>query len=385
MAVTLRYLCKYAKENYGMKLLCGESNMDNLVSWVHMLEDPETATFLHGQELIFSTGIGHDDTNWFVDFAKGLVENQSSGLVINLGPYVQSVPEELIAYCNEVNFPLFTIPWKTRIVDITNDFCRRIIKSEENEVTVSGAFRNAIYFPEKVLEYRPVLERREFDLDAEFCIMAISLHTPSQDDFPEYDKTVRLHLTKILYNYSDRCNIFRQDKYLIVVLQNFPQNIMESSLDRLNEVCHYGDDRYKIRAGIGINDVGIASLPKNYKRSIALLKIAEKQNQTRISYSDVGFYQLLIEIEDINVLKRFYEDTLGQLEAYDKKYQTDYLSTLKNYLDNNASVQEVAKESFVHRNTINYKIKKIKEILQCELTYQDGVKLLLAFQAKELL
>ncbi|MDR3602577.1 MAG: PucR family transcriptional regulator [Desulfosporosinus sp.] len=385
MTITLRYLCKYARENYGMNLICGERNMNNLVNWVHMLEDPETASFLHGQELIFSTGIGHDDTNWLHNFAKGLVKNQASGLVLNLGPYIQSVPEDLIAYCREVQFPLFTVPWKTRIVDITNDFCRKIIKSEEHEVTVAGALRNAIFFPEKISEYRSVLERREFDLEAEFCIVALSFQIPTSEKFLDYDKAVRLHLTKILINYSDRFNIFRQDKNLIVVLQNFSQEIIEDALDCLVEVCKYGYPDYRISAGISVNDLGIYSLPRNYKRAIALLRIAERQGQTKISYRNSGLFKLLIEIEDTKVLKKFYEETLGQMEDYDKKNQTDYLSTLKFYLDNNASVQEVAKETYVHRNTINYKIKKIKEILQCDLNYQDGLKLLLAFQIKELL
>ncbi|WP_407311380.1 PucR family transcriptional regulator [Desulfosporosinus sp. SB140] len=385
MAITLRYLCKYARENYGMNLICGESNMNNLVNWVHMLEDPETASFLHGQELIFSTGIGHKDTDWLNDFARGLVDHQASGLVLNIGPYIQSVPEELIAYCREMQFPLFTIPWKTRIVDITNDFCRKIIKSEENEVTVAGALRNAIFFPEKTLEYRSVLERKEFDLDAEFCITALSFQMPSSEKFIEYDKAVRLYLTKLLINYSDRFNIFRQDKNLIVVLQSFPQEIVEDALERLVEVCKYGYPDCRISAGISINDSGIHSLPRNYKRAIALLRIAERQGQTKLSYRNCGLFKLLIEIEDIKVLKRFYEETLGQMEAYDKKNQTDYLFTLKCYLDYNASVQEVAKETYVHRNTINYKIKKIKEILQCDLDYQDGLKLLLAFHIKELL
>lgn len=359
--------------------------MDNLVNWVHMLEDPETASFLHGQELIFSTGIGHSDTDWLLDFARGLVANQASGLVLNIGPHIKYVPENLISYCKEAQFPLFTIPWKTRIVDVTNDFCRKIIKSEENEVTVSEAFRNAIFFPEKISEYRSVLERKEFDLDAEFRIVALSLQIPSNDKFSDFDKSVRVHLTKILYKYSDRFSIFRQDKYLIVVLQNFPQHVVESALDRLNEVCGYSDQAYRIRAGISINELGIGFLPRNYKRAIALLPIAERQEKVRIFYGSIGIYQLLIEVEDTNALKRFYEDTLGPLEAYDEKYQTDFLYTLKCYLDNNASVQEVAKETFMHRNTINYKIKKIKEILGCDITYQDGVNLLLAFHIKELL
>lgn len=385
VAITLRALCKYANENYGMSFICGESNMNNLVNWVHMLEDPETASFLHGQELIFSTGIGHDSTDWFVDFAKGLVANQASGLVLNIGPYIQSVPEELISYCREVQFPLFTIPWKTRIVDITNDFCRRIIKAEENEVTVAGAFRNAIFFPEKISEYRALLARKEFDLDAEFCVVALSLQVPSQDKFSDYDQTVRLQLAKSLYSHSDRFNIFRHDKYLIVVLQNFPLNIVESTIDNLNKVYNYGKQNYQVYAGISLNDYGIESLTRNYKRAIALLHMAEKQDKAQISYRNIGFYQLLLEVEDTKALKRFYEEILGQLEAYDEKNQTDYLYTLKSYLDNNTSVQEVAKETFVHRNTINYKIKKIKEILQCDLNYQDGLKLLLAFRIKELL
>ena len=52
---------------------------------------------------------------------------------------------------------------------------------------------------------------------------------------------------------------------------------------------------------------------------------------------------------------------------------------------NNSSVQEVAKQTFVHRNTINYIIKKIKEILNCELNYDDKLNIMLAFYIKKLL
>lgn len=385
MGISLKNLCKYAKENYGMTLICGENNMNNLVNWVHMLEDPETAYFLHGQELIFSTGIGHSNTDWLLDFAKGLVENQASGLVLNIGPYIHSVPEDLIAYCQEVQFPLFTIPWKTRIVDITNDFCRKIIKSEENEVSVSAAFRNVLFFPERLAENSAILERREFDLNAEFCVVAMSLRMPSNDKFTEFDKAVRLHLSKILYNHSDRFNIFRQDKYLILILQDFPLDFVENTMERLNEVCNFGGKGYYIHSGISINESGIHSLPHNYKRAVALLHIAEKQGRAAVSYRSLGMTQILLEVEDYGTLKKYYENTLGKLEEYDEKNQTDLLQTLKCYLDNNASVQEVAGKLYVHRNTINYKMKKIKEILQCELTFQDGLRFLLAFAIRDML
>lgn len=385
MAIALKYLCKYAKENYGMNLISGDGNMNNLVNWVHMLEDPETATFLHGEELIFTTGIGYKNTDWLLGFARKLVENQASGLVLNIGPYIKSVPEDLTNFCKEVQFPLFTIPWKTRIVDITNDFYRKIIKSEENEITVAGAFRDAIFSPEKMIENRSVLERKEFDINADFCVAAISLQVPVPDKFIEFDKSVRLHLTKILYKHSERFNIFRQDKYLIVVLQDFPPEAVENAVERLDEVCSRADKGYRIFAGISINEPGLLTLTHSYKRAVALLPIAEKQNRLHVSYRNIGLYQMLLEVDDPKLLKKIYEDTLGRLEDYDSKNQTDYMLTLKSYLDHNASVQEVASATFVHRNTINYKIKKIREILGCELDFKNGLMLLLAFYIKDLL
>lgn len=385
MAITLRHLCRYAKETYGMIQICGESNMNNMVNWVHMLEDPETASFLHGSEIIFTTGIGHDSTEWLIDFVAGLVDHQASGLVLNLGPYIKTVPEDLIHLCKDMDFPLFTIPWTTRIVDITHDFCRQIISGEENEITVGSAFRNAIFFPNKTCDYGATLERKEFDLYASFCIVAISLQVPTNDKLLEYEKIIKLHLQKILYSYSDRFSIFRQDKYVIAVLQDFPSEILESSLDRLKEVCNYGGGKYSIHAGISGNATGVQSLPQNYKRALAVLKIAIKQGVYLLFYHNIGIYQLLIEVEEAKVLKSFYKNTIGKLEDYDMKYNTDYIKTLKAYLQSNASVQEVAQVTFVHRNTINYKIKKIKEILGCNLDYEDGIKLLLAFHIKEII
>lgn len=380
MAITLGHLCKYAKENYQMTVVCGEKHMNNLVNWVHMLEDPETAYFLHGRELIITTGIGQDNTDWFVDFVKGLVKKDASGLVLNIGPYIPSVPKELLDYCKEVDFPLLTIPWETRIVDVTNDFCRKIIKAEEKEVSVAGAFRNAIFSPEKTGDYQKILEREGFKLDEEFCVLALTLQAPSKSELLAYDKKIRSQLTRSFFNFSDRFNIFGQDKYLIVVLQSYPSEIIQKALDQLHRISNKG---YEVRAGISAYGMGIQSLSKSYKRAISVLKLAKKQNKAQLYYDEIGLYQVLIEVDDINVLKRFYYDSLGHLDDYDEKNQTDYSTVLKCYLDNNNSVEKVAQATYVHRNTVNYKIRKIKEILKCNLDYEDGLKLLLAYYIKE--
>lgn len=385
MAATLRALCKYSKENYAMNLICGEQNLNNLVGWVHMLEDPATAAFLHGQELIFTTGIGHENTDWLLDFAKGLVRYGASGWVINLGPYIESLPKGLVAYCREVKFPLFTIPWSTRIVDITNDFCRKIIKAEETEVSIVSAFKNAIFFPESLEESRAILNRKEFDTEGIYTVAALQLQVPTQEQYSGFDKSVRLHLTKALIGHHENFAIFRHDRFLIVLLQSFPESMIRSALQKTMTICEVEAKGFEIIAGVSQGAVGIDSLPGSYRRALSVLKIAKKQKEKLLCYEDIGIYQLLIEIENTRVLSTFYEENLRALDDFDEKNGTDYLDTLRRYLEQNGSVQAVAKDMFVHRNTINYKLKKIKEILNCELDYQDGVRLLLALKARELL
>ncbi|MPM43640.1 Proline-responsive transcriptional activator PutR [bioreactor metagenome] len=102
-------------------------------------------------------------------------------------------------------------------------------------------------------------------------------------------------------------------------------------------------------------------------------------------YSDTGIYKLLMAIDDKSNLRDYYNECLGALLEYDVKNGTDYISTLRCYLENESSIAEVAKLTYVHRNTVNYKIKKIKEILNCDLSQSDKLKLTLAFCIEKVL
>ena len=73
-----------------------------MVQWVHTVEDSEVGDFLHGGELIFSTGIANKNDDWLLPFVRTLIDKNVSGLVLNTGPYITSIPKEVIDYCNEM-------------------------------------------------------------------------------------------------------------------------------------------------------------------------------------------------------------------------------------------------------------------------------------------
>ena len=177
MAIMLRKLCEKANYLYGLRIVAGNGGMTNMVQWVHTVEDSEVGDFLHGGELIFSTGIANKNDDWLLPFVRTLIDKNVSGLVLNTGPYITSIPKEVIDYCNEMNFPLMDIPWKTRIVDMSRDFCNQIILNEKKEEDIGQTLRNIVFFPQDTEKYLPVLESNDFDINANYCVIAVMVET----------------------------------------------------------------------------------------------------------------------------------------------------------------------------------------------------------------
>ena len=92
MSIMLKQLCSDAETKYNLKLIAGKDGMDNTVRWVHMVEDRQVPDFLHGNELVFTTGIGHVGMDPLLEFVKRLRQHNASGVVVNIGPYHCTAP-----------------------------------------------------------------------------------------------------------------------------------------------------------------------------------------------------------------------------------------------------------------------------------------------------
>ena len=69
------------------------------------------------------------------------------------------------------------------------------------------------------------------------------------------------------------------------------------------------------------------------------------------------------------------------LQRHDAAQHTEYMKTLRVYLDQNLNAMQTAKELFIHRSTFLYRLEKIKEILDSRLDDPDElVYLALSFR-----
>ena len=103
-------------------------------------------------------------------------------------------------------------------------------------------------------------------------------------------------------------------------------------------------------------------------------------------YDKLEIKKLILAVNDVSLLESIYDENLKKLEIYDRDNGTDYMNFLRMYLKYDGSVQKVAQETFVHRNTINYQLAKIKKILGNNLkTFDERFKIILAFEIRDIL
>jgi purine catabolism regulator len=125
------------------KVVAGAGGLSRPVRWVHVLEVSDAASFVHGQELILTTGIGLENSGESaLQFVHQLVECQVSGLCIELGKRFTEVPAAIRRYADECDFPIIVFEKEIRFIDITQDIHAYIINRHHHQILELEAISN---------------------------------------------------------------------------------------------------------------------------------------------------------------------------------------------------------------------------------------------------
>jgi sugar diacid utilization regulator len=93
-----------------------------------------------------------------------------------------------------------------------------------------------------------------------------------------------------------------------------------------------------------------------------------------LAFEDTGAYRLLLPAmsEDPGELRRFFDETIAPLVAYDEQYETDLVTTLGTFLDCDGNVANTAGRLFTHRHTIRYRLERVRELTGHDVGSTDG-------------
>ena len=99
-----------------------------------------------------------------------------------------------------------------------------------------------------------------------------------------------------------------------------------------------------------------------------------------LEYNKLGVYKLLADIHNQSLTTDFLNSTLGPILDYDAVHHTDYLHILEVYFDHDCSIIHTADALYCHKNTLSYKLNKIKELLDYDiLTNENRTNIMLSF------
>lgn len=384
MAVTLEQIYLNVKEKFQMKLVAGAYGIKTIIGWVHIVETSELIPFLRQKELVITTGISNMTEAELLEFGKQLCKMEISGLVINVGPYISEIPLVLINYCDKENLPLFTLPWEVHLVDVMHDICRTIVYDEQVEDDIVEMFRDGLFFPDKRKECQAVLSRHGFGSETEYQMMALTIEDVDKAELEKGLSIFQFNLERFVNRINGHYILFAQDKIIFLILADYKNEETKLLISSIEEI-HMGRGRYPYLV-VGPKTTGLEEVSKYYDKAVILLNLAVSRKQQTTYYEDMEVYKLLLAVDDVSVLISFSDAVIGKLDAYDESHGTDSYGLLKQYFRRNGCIQKIAEENFVHRNTINYQLKKIETILGVDLEdWNDRLKLHLCLLIKEIL
>ena len=389
MSITLREIVKQV-EHLEMKLVAGEAGLDREVLWTHMVDSDTISAFLQGQELTFTTGIGISEKLPLLKLVQEVYRNGASGIVINIGPYVDKIGQDVLDFANEKAFPVFEVPWKIHMAEIMRIICFAITKEQQSRIEVTAALNNAFLCPAQEELYVFPLMRKGYLADSVYTAVTIRVEVQKNTVAGERLEQLYSQLGSHL-----RCNYKRilccaQEKQLVLVLCDYTGQERKHVLTYIFQ--HFCNELKKEETAVfcvGNQAEELRQLHKSYETAnqmaevSALGRIPGEEVYGRhkmIVYKNAGIFRILFALKDEEVMQEYVRDTVQPLLEYDALHHTDLAGVLQCYLRHDGSLQDTANELIVHRNTVNYKINKASEILEMDLTrLENRLEVMLGF------
>jgi len=371
-----------------MRLVGGAQGLDRTIRWIYFgdaVDDMnESPQWINGHEIVVYSGTAYSGSpQELVQALHKLNDMEIAGLIINVGPYIQEIPEEVVGAADELELPLFRLPWEVKLVNVTHAICNAIISGELQEGRASsmlegfltGSLTNSHDLAEILIQNKLSTEKG--------CIVGIcEVRNPefminnTGENTMERNKALQNRLEDA-FTYNGMRAITTISGNNVVFLVPSQQNI-EKKLQRIltDTECRLSA-KYpgiQIHAGISASSNINSDIRKSFVQARQAIISAgiKKDNNILASYNELGVMSILLAIEDESILRSYFDTTLGALIEYDKVSKSTLYQTLETYYKNKNSIQDTAQILYIHRNTLKYRLERISEILNCDIHQHES-------------
>jgi len=174
----------------------------------------------------------------------------------------------------------------------------------------------------------------------------------------------------------------------VAVIKQLPDGAEGKRLDKVAQQIMDGvpeEARTNLVVGIGTVVTNIRDLARSYKEAQLAIEVGKVFDTGRpiINYDNLGIGRLIYQLPT-TLCEMFLQEVFKKnpIDALDQ----ETLFTINKFFENNLNVSETARKLFVHRNTLVYRLEKIKKLTGLDLReFDDAITFKVALMVKKYL
>lgn len=353
-----------------LKVVGGEAGLYRNISWIYFIErdsniDEEDYPLnrINGGELMAATTSLLKGNEAKIDeFMRIANEKKAAGFIINIGEGTES----LIACANELQLPLIEMSWDLRMVDLSQVLCKRLI--EEESMTHSfERILTMILYDKNLTSEEIIYQCEKFDVDVSKEYFFINIQEKSENNSIRRlsDNLMKSIIREFRLNNYKIMTLLQRDSIVALVpslsldrekMNTIGINIIEKAKQTLG---------ISLIIGVGQSYGYMDEWRLSYQEAKKALLLTEVLNKDLIFYNDIDIYALFMQINNDKFLDSYYTNLLKPLIDLDEMSNGSLCETLEVFLNCHCNMNEAAEALFIHRNTMRYRIDKIKNVLKC--------------------
>lgn len=226
------------------------------------------------------------------------------------------------------------------------------------------------------------IKARELRFNNEVSRVILLIRIPDHNDVSVFDVIQNLFPDKTK---DFVININESD---IALVKEVRANIETKDLEKLaRSISDSLSNELYLHALVGIGTIvtGIKDLAHSFKEAQVALEVGKffDTEKTIISYDNLGIARLIYQLPT-TLCGMFLKEVFkrGSIESLDQ----ETLFTIQRFFENNLNVSETSRKLFVHRNTLVYRLEKIKKLTGLDLReFDDAIVFKVALMVKKYL
>ncbi len=211
------------------------------------------------------------------------------------------------------------------------------------------------------------IKARELHFNTEVNRVVLLVRIAAGNDISAYD------VIQNLFPDKQKDFIFNISETDIVLVKEIKSTIETRDLEKLaRSIVDTLSSEFYTHACVGIGTVvvGVKELARSFKEAQVAIEVGKvfDTDKTIVSYDNLGIARLIYQLPT-TLCEMFLKEVFkkGSIESLDQ----ETLFTIQRFFENNLNVSETSRKLFVHRNTLVYRLEKIKKVTGLDLREFD--------------